>query len=211
VPETEAGVLGELRLRHRGQCPVVPHVVHATDGDAPGVGEGWDHHDAIGRLPGYLLQCCRDHVRFEGVMSAQRGVAATDETRCCASLHRGCQCVGDDFAVPCCGLDRFQAAGIGQHVHGGGGLPPDPVRECPAEVILFPASEHRNVGHGLRTGGVVVEDYQYPVRGGHGSGDGRGCDRHLDGETSEQVGLKYQRRLRGGPIAWVPQGLRRNS
>ena len=83
VGEAEGGILGELGLGHRGELAGVvagaAHVVHAADGDAAGVGEGGNDHDAVGLLAADGGDGGGDDVRFERVVAAEGGVAAADE------------------------------------------------------------------------------------------------------------------------------------
>src|SRR5665811_1344261 len=100
---------------------------------------------------------------------------------------------------------------VGQHIHGWGRSCSHQMCECPAEVLLFPTGEHRDVRHGLSARWVVIENDQYPLRRGHGGGDSCGADRHLGRETCEQVSFTYQRRLSVDAIGWLPARIRRKS
>ncbi len=153
IGEAEARILGELGLGNRGELAgVVPgaaHVVHAADGDAPGVGERRDDDDAVGRFAGHVGDRGGNDVRFERVVAAEGGVGAADEPQAqpgTSSVRGGCgEGVPHDFLVAGSGLNRVQAARVGQHVDGGLGLAFHNVGECPREIGDLPAGEHRQV------------------------------------------------------------------
>ena len=100
-------------------------------------------------------------------------------------------------------LDRFQAAGIGQHIHGGGRSCSHQMSERPTEILLIPTGEYGNARHGLGARRVIVENDQHPVRRGHGGGDSRGTYRHLGREICEKINFTYQGRLPVDPIGRV--------
>ena len=160
--------------------------MHATDGDAAGVGECRNDHYAVGGFAGFGGNGSGDDVRLQRVVATEGGVAAADESQAQPRTTNGARSrsegVADNFLVAGCGFGRVQAAGVGQDVDGGLGLVLTDVGEGPGEVLDLPAGEYGEIRNGLRACGVVVEDNQNARGGGGGRGYGVGyqLSRNLD-------------------------------
>ena len=107
-------------------------------------------------------------VGFERVVAAQCGVAPTGDDERAVRRGGGRAEIGGEFEVECAGGGGREAAGVRQDVETGGRG-----GKFGGEGRDIPRGDDGDIAHGLRAGGVVVEDDERATgSGGSGGVDG---------------------------------------